>query len=58
MFDQFTARATGRRRLIAFEMWPGALDSTAVWTWMQTRARTQKIEISHRDGTWQELATD
>lgn len=58
MFDQFIVRSTGRQRLIAHEMWPGAASEPMIWAWMLQRAEQQLVEISHRDGTWQELSAD
>lgn len=54
-FDYFTVKRTDISRLIAFELWPGALNSPAARALLDALSRTHDIELSYRDGTWSTL---
>jgi hypothetical protein len=58
MFDYFVTRATGEEHLIAFEVWPGALDEPAARSVLDALARTHAVRLSYRDGRWSELARE
>lgn len=58
MFDHFVARDTGEAHLLAFEVWPGALDAPAARALVEEFARGHEVRLSYRDGRWSALAAD
>lgn len=52
MFDTFVERATGEARVIAFELWPGALDAPAARALVDGLAAGREVALSRRDGAW------
>ena len=58
MFDFFVTRDTGETHLLAFEVWPGALEDPASRALVEAFARTQEVRLSYRDGRWSALAAE
>lgn len=58
MFDYFVTRATGEEHLLAFEVWPGALDAPAARALLEAFARDREVRLSYRDGRWSALSAD
>lgn len=52
MFDHFVTRGTGEAHLLAFEVWPGALDAPAARALVDELARDHEVRLSYRDGRW------
>jgi hypothetical protein len=55
MFDCFVEQHSGRTRLIAFELWPGALSSAVVRELLERLCATRRVELSYRNGAWSVL---
>ena len=58
MLDYFVTRDSGEEHLIAFEVWPGALDEPASRALLEELSRTRAVRLSYRDGRWSELARE
>ncbi len=52
MFDSFIERSTGATRVLAFELWPDALDAEPARAIVAALAATQEVHVSRRDGAW------
>lgn len=55
MFDCFIERGSRRLRFVAFELWPGAMATTAVRDLLDRFAAIHVLELSYRDGIWTTL---
>lgn len=51
MFDHFTTRGTDDQHTLAFELWPGALESPAAAALLDALAASRVVHVSRRDGT-------
>ncbi|MFO0562659.1 MAG: hypothetical protein U0269_31870 [Polyangiales bacterium] len=58
MFDQFTLREDQSTHTLAFELWPGALDTEEARAVLHELAQEFKIALSYRDGRWSELSRE
>jgi hypothetical protein len=52
MFDYFVTRGTGETHVLAFELWPGALDEPAARGIIAELGRAHEVRLSYRDGRW------
>ena len=52
MFDSFVERGDDVTRVIAFELWPGALDGALARSVVEGLAAGHEVALSRRDGTW------
>ena len=52
MFDSFVERGSGASRVLAFELWPGALDAEPARAVVAALAAAHEVHVSRRDGAW------
>lgn len=52
MFDSFVERGSGATRVLAFELWPGALDAEPARAVVASLAAAHEVHVSRRDGAW------
>lgn len=52
MVDAFVERPSGATRVVAFELWEGALDAPDARALLDELATHREVRVSRRDGTW------
>lgn len=56
MFDAFRERGAEGVRVVAHELWPGALEGDAARGVIRSLAAVHEVALSHRDGRWSVLS--